>query len=238
MIPEDMPFEQFFAEKIKDKNLSLKKVADATGIAPSHIESLVRGDFDSMPSAPYFHGYLLRLGTVLDFDGEEWWLRLKKDGVVKNSGEFDRLPSNRFLKKAPPKYLWAIGVGIVIIIYLAFQAPRIFGKPSLAISFPDGNPYSTSSSTVTLTGTVHNADSLTLNGDQITIASDGTWSKGVLLQNGPNTFAIAAQKFLGGSTQITEQILYQSTNSPASSTSNEASSTPSSTVSNTSATKP
>lgn len=230
MIPDNMPFEQFFAEKIKERNISLKKLSDATGIAPVHIESLLRGDFENMPSSPYFHGYLTRLGSVLEFDGEEWWLKLKKEGVIKNSGEFDTLPRNRFLKKAPPKYLWAVGVGILVLIYLGFQAPRIFGKPSLVISFPGTNPYSTSSTTITLTGTVRNADSLTLNGAQVTIAKDGTWEQGVLLQNGPNSFAISAQKFLGGTTQITEQILYQGPNSPATTTLNQASSSASSTI--------
>jgi cytoskeletal protein RodZ len=219
MIPDNTTFEQFFAEKIKEKNISLKKLAEVTGIAPSHIESLIRGDFDNMPSSPYFRGYLQRLGTALEFDGEEWWLKLKKEGVVKNSGEFDTLPKNRFLKKAPPKYLWFVGAGVIILIYLAFQTPRIFGKPSLSVSFPGANPYSTSSSTLTLTGSVSNADSLTLNGDPVTIASDGSWEKGVLLQNGPNTFQILAQKFLGGTTQITEQVIYQGSNNPATSTS-------------------
>ena len=233
MIPDDMPFEQFFAEKIKDRNTSLKKLADATGIAPTYIESLLRGDFDNMPSAPYFHGYLVRLGDVLDFDGEEWWLRLKKEGVVRNSGQFDTLPSNRFLKKAPPRYLWAIGIALVILIYLAFQAPRIFGKPSLQISFPSANPYTTSSSTLTLNGMVGNADSLTLNGAVITIAKDGTWEQGVLLQNGLNTFDIIAKKFLGGSTEITEQILYQGTDTSPTSTTGTATSSASSTGSTT-----
>lgn len=231
MIPDNMPFEQFFAEKIKERNISLKKLSEVTGIAPAHIESLLRGDFESMPSSPYFHGYLLHLGSVLEFDGEEWWLRLKKDGVVKNSGEFDTLPSNRFIKKSPPKYLWFVGIGIIVIIYIAFQAPHILGKPSLAISFPNQNPYNTASSTLILSGTVHNADSLTLNGDTVTIANDGSWEKGVLLQNGQNSFAIVAQKFLGGTTQITEQILYQSLNSPASSTLETPSSSVSSTIS-------
>lgn len=225
-----MTFEQFFAEKIKERNISLKKLSEATGIAPAHVESLLRGDFESMPSSPYLHGYLLHLGRALDFDGEEWWLRLKKDGVVKNSGEFDTLPSNRFIKKAPPKYLWFVGIGVIVLIYIAFQAPHILGKPSLTISFPSQNPYNTTSSTLTLNGTVHNADSLTLNGDQVIIASDGSWEKGVLLQNGQNSFAIVAQKFLGGTTQITEQILYQSLNSPATSTLGTASSTSSSTL--------
>ena len=214
MNPNEIPFEQFFAEKMKEKGLSLKKIAEMTGIAPAHIESLLRGDYDSMPSAPYFHGYMIHLGTILEFDGEEWWTILKKQGVIKNSGELDTLPRNRFIKQSPPKYLWAIGAGILVLIYLAFQAPRIFGHPTLVVQFPDTNPYVTTSSTVTLSGTVSGADSLYLVGangetEQIIIAADGSWQKGVLLGTGPNPFEISAKKFLGGVTTVTEQIFYQ-----------------------------
>jgi len=215
MPPNDIPFEQFFAEKIKERGVSLKKLAEMTGIAPTHIESLLRGDYDSMPSAPYFHGYMIHLGAILDFDGEEWWAKLRKDGVIKNSGELDTLPRNRFIKQSPPKYLWAIAAGILVLIYLAFQAPRIFGKPTLVVTFPDANPYVTASSTITLGGTVNGADSLYLVGangetEQIIIAADGSWQKQVLLGIGPNPFQISAKKFLGGETSVTEQIFYQS----------------------------
>jgi transcriptional regulator with XRE-family HTH domain len=214
MPPNDLPFEQFFAEKIKERGVTLKKLAEMTGIAPAHIESLLRGDYESMPSAPYFHGYLTHLGAVLDFDGEEWWIKLKKEGVIKNSGELDTLPRNRFIRQSPPKYLWWIGAAIIVLIYLAFQAPRIFGKPTLVVSFPDANPYVTASSTFTLAGTVTGADSLYLVGadgeqEQIIIAADGSWQKGVLLGVGPNPFQISAKKFLGGETTVTEQIFYQ-----------------------------
>jgi transcriptional regulator with XRE-family HTH domain len=220
MSSNDLPFEQFFAEKIKERGISLKKLADATGIASAHLESLLRGDFDSMPSSPYFHGYILHLGEALDFDGEEWWAKLKKEGVIKNSGELDTLPRNRFVKKSPPKYLWAIGAGILVLIYLVFQAPHIFGKPSLTVTFPNANPYVTTSNSLTLTGIVSNADSLYLIGsnggqEQIIIAADGSWQKGVLLGAGPNPFQISAKKFLGGQTQITEEIIYQSSGTPA-----------------------
>jgi transcriptional regulator with XRE-family HTH domain len=218
MSPNDLPFEQFFAEKIKERGVSLKKLAEMTGIAPAHIESLLRGDYDSMPSAPYFHGYLTHLGAVLDFDGEEWWVKLKKEGVIKNSGELDTMPRNRFIKQAPPKYLWWIGAGIIVLIYLAFQAPRIFGKPALMVSVPNANPYVTASSTFTLSGTVTGADSLSLVGadgeqEPIIVAADGSWQKSVLLGVGPNPFQISAKKFLGGETSATEQIFYQPTGS-------------------------
>ncbi|HUC31308.1 MAG TPA: hypothetical protein VMR99_01305, partial [Candidatus Paceibacterota bacterium] len=160
------------------------------------------------------HGYLIHLGAVLDFDGEEWWVKLKKEGVVKNSGELDTMPRNRFIKQSPPKYLWAIGAGILVLIYLAFQAPRIFGRPTLTVISPDANPYTTASSTITLAGTVSGADSLYLVGangetEPIIIAADGSWQKGVLLGAGPNPFEISAKKFLGGERTITEQIFYQ-----------------------------
>jgi cytoskeletal protein RodZ len=209
------PFAEFFTERFKEKGTTLKRLSDATGIAPSHIEAIMRGDFASMPSAPYFRGYLIRLGKELDFNGEEWWMRLKNEGVIQNSGELDTLPRNRFIKKAPPKYLWAIGVAVIVLIYLAFQLPRILGKPSLSVTFPVQSPYTTTSSTLTISGTVSNADSLYLNNNQqIPIAADGSWSENVLLGAGANPFEITAKKFLGGSTQITEQIIYQPGNTP------------------------
>lgn len=209
MEPE-ISFEQFFATKIKERGISLKKLADVTGIAPMHIESLLRGDFDAMPSAPYFRGYLLRLGEELGFDGEEWWRRIRKDGLTKNSGAADVLPRNRFMKEAPPKYLWAIAVAALIVIYFAFQAPRILGKPTLTVNFPSSNPYATSSSTITISGTVVNADAVYLNGTQeIAVNPDGSWQQTVLLGAGPNPFEISAKKFLGGETSLTETILYE-----------------------------
>jgi hypothetical protein len=62
---------------------------------------------------------------------------------------------------------------------------------------------------ITLRGTAKNADTLSVNGDSIPLSPDGTWQKDVLLSNGPNTFAITAKKFLGGATQISEEIFYQ-----------------------------
>lgn len=214
MIPDNVSFEQFFAEKIKERNISLKKLADATGIAPAHIETLLRGDFENMPSAPYFRGYLVRLGNELGFDGEEWWMKFKKEGVARKSGAGDALPHNRFIKTSPPKWIWAIVAAVVVIIYLAFQAPRILGKPSLAVTFPSANPYVTTSSTITIAGTTSGADSVYLVGsnnetEQIFVNPDGTWSKTILLGIGPNPIEIAAKKFLGGETTVTENIFYQ-----------------------------
>ena len=211
METDAISFEQFFSERIKERGMTLKKLADATGIAPMHIESLLRGDFETLPSAPYLRGYLLRLGDELGFDGEEWWKRLRRDGTIKNySGPTDTLPRNRFIRETPPKYLWLIAAVALIAIYFAFQAPRILGTPVITISSPNTNPYTTVSSTITIAGTVSNADTLYLNDTQeIPVAPDGSWQETVLLGAGQNPFKISARKFLGGESTVTETILYE-----------------------------
>lgn len=211
MPPEEVNFQAFLVAKIKDRGITLKKLSEATGIAPTHLENMVHGRFDDLPSAPYFRGYLVRLGKVLDFDGDAWWDKIKKEGLVRNSGPADSLPSNRFLKQSPAKFIWAIVVVVLVLIYLAFQLPIIFGKPTIKITFPGQSPYTTSSSTLTIQGSVSGANSLALNGDSVAIAQDGSWQKAVLLQNGMNTFDLAAKKLLGGEADVTEQIFYQGT---------------------------
>ena len=71
--------EIFLRDRMKDKGISLKRLADLTGIAINHIENMLRGDFEHVPPTPYFRGYLIRLGEVLNFDGEAWWEKIKRE---------------------------------------------------------------------------------------------------------------------------------------------------------------
>jgi cytoskeletal protein RodZ len=195
---EEAPFEKLFIERLKQKNISIKKIAEMTGISRVHLENIASGNFKDLPSAPYFRGYLIRLGKVLDFDGEAWWEEIKKENTLKKSGPKDTLPKNRFTKKRPTKFIWASVILIIAIIYLVLQFTRISGEPELMLVFPAENPYTASSSELTIQGTITNADSLSVNGDTVPLQAGSVWQKNVLLQDGLNTFAIRAKKFLGG----------------------------------------
>ena len=224
---EELPFEEFLAARMRDRNVTVKRLVEASGIAPSHLENMLHGNFDDMPSTPYFRGYVLRLGKVLDFDGEEWWARIKREVAVRRSGPADSLPTNRFIKKNIAKGIWAGGiVAVIVIIYLAVMLPRILGKPSLTVSFPMANPYTATSNTITISGVIGNADALYLSNDaassseqEIPVAADGSWQISVLLGDGPNSFRLSARKFLGGETDIVQQIIYESSSSTATSSS-------------------
>jgi cytoskeletal protein RodZ len=213
MNPEEVTFEEFFAERMRQKGFSVKKLADTTGITARNLTDIVNGNFAAMPSAPYVRGYLIKLGEVLDFDGEAWWQRIKIERRVKNSGATDALPENRFLKKYPTKLVIGGIVIVIIIIYAAVQFPRIIGKPSLTFTDFSQNPFITNESTTIVRGTVKNADSLSIEpgNENIPIPSDGKWQKEISLSAGPQEITVAAKKFLGGTTEITEQIIYQPT---------------------------
>ncbi len=202
-------FEDFFKEKVRERGIDLKKLSETSGIALKHLTAIAAGDFKKLPSAPYFRGYLMRLGEILDFDPEMWWQRLNTGGFVKSSGSEDRMPKNRFVTKINGKILW-ISLGILlVIIYLAIQLPRILGKPEITVTFPQGNPASASFQELNILGTVKNADELTINSSSIPIEENGLWQNKVLLGSGPNSFRIVAKKFLGREATIDLKIIYQ-----------------------------
>lgn len=205
---EDLTLEIFLRDRIKEKGISLKKLSETSGISIGHIENMLRGDFERVPATPYFRGYLLRLGEILGFDGEAWWHKIKQTEGVRTSGPADALPKNRFAKKSPAKIVGLSALALMIVIGFLVALPHIFGEPGISVVSPQGNPYVTSSDSIVIQGVAKNADSVSVNDSQATMNKTGAWQKTVLLQNGMNTFAISATKFLGGTANVIEQILY------------------------------
>lgn len=208
-MPTEFDFENFFNERVKERGFNLKRLSEISGIAVKHLEALSGGSFGNLPSAPYFRGYLQKLGDILEFDWEVWWLRLKNASLVEGSGAKDLPPRNRFLRQTIYKKLWLIAIVIVIVLYFAFQSTRIFGKPTITITSPAQNPATASSSEIVLTGNIENGSELYINGEFVQITSDGSWQKTVLLGPGLNSFQITAKKFFGGETKVVQQILYE-----------------------------
>ena len=218
MEPEETTLELFLRDRMKEKGISLKKLSELTGISINHIENMLRGDFEHVPPTPYFRGYLIRIGEVLSFDGEAWWKRIKREEGVKTSGSTDALPKNRFSRESPAKIVTIAAVVLIVLVALGFALPHIFGRPIITITAPQGDPSVATSNSIVIQGMVKNADSLYVNGDEATVASDGSWQKNVLLQSGINTFTVSAKKLLGGTAEIVEQISYNATTTPLSAT--------------------
>ena len=202
-------FSEFFAQKLKERGLTIKQLADMTGIAAKHIENLSFGRFEKLPPTPYLHGYLEKLGAVLGFDPEEWWRELKREDLVARSGSADKLPGNRFGKKAKR---WLVGTGIVLallVLYVGARFSAILGAPKLVIEEPSAALERVYEDRVAFRGRLENGDDLYLFEEQIPLAEDGTFVKEVALQPGQNTIEFRAKKILGKEVKVTRQIYYE-----------------------------
>lgn len=214
---ENKSLSVFLGEKLRDKNITLERLSELSGIAIKHLENILKGDAEKLPPAPYLHGYLLKLGELLDFDGNAYWEEWREHSIP-SSGALDKLPENRFSKKPAGKYVWAGVAALLIIIYLFFQLPRIIGAPSLYVSSPKSDLTNTTSSQILVSGTLSNAKELSINGEIIPLGDNGAWQKTVSLQSGLNTIEITAKKFLGGETKILKQVFYVASTTEASTT--------------------
>lgn len=215
-MPEEyFDFENFFNDKIKARGLSLEKVADATGITLRHLENLSRGRFEDLPPAPYFRGYLIKLGTLLDFDPNIWWERFQVMGVVKRSGPQDHLPKNRFAITSRTKYVASAVAAILILSFAGLRFSRILGKPILTVQNPRAELTTVREGKLKVYGYLKNGDNVSINNEGALVEGDGYFEKELGLEPGLNTISIQAKKFLGREANVIRQIFYESVNPEA-----------------------
>ncbi len=216
---EYFDFGNFFNERMRERGFNLKRLSELSGISVKHLEALRGGYFENLPSAPYFRGYLFKLGTILDFDADSWWQHMKTAAAAQQLKAADDLPKNRFSKNPIGKYLVPAALALFLIFYIGFRFSKLLGQPVIAITYPPENLMTVTTNTISLTGRTTDSSELAVNGEPVTIQPNGDWQKTIVLQPGLNAFEITAKKFLGRETKIVRQIIYQppvatSTNTP------------------------
>lgn len=202
-------FPSFFAGRLKERGFSLKRLSEMSGISLKHLEGLASGRFDDLPPPPYLHGYLLKLGQMLDFDGDSWWKSIKDIQSAKDFKLADQLPKNRFARAPVAKQLIFGGVVLLFLLYGVFRFSSIFGQPVVTLLYPETNVSVATADSVAIAGRATNASELSVNGESVPVQANGEWQKTVSLKPGMNAIEIKAKKFLGRETTITRQIIYQ-----------------------------
>ncbi len=194
-------------DRLRDKNWTLEKVSQSSNISIAHLEHLIAGNFDALPPAPYVHGYLRKLGSLLDFDGEAWWQNIKEESLSKTSGAADALPKNRFKEASTAPY-WIGGVALVLVIYLAVRFSAIFGTPLLTVDYPPKDITPVETDVLIVRGTLRYGDKVLVDGEEVLLQKNGGWEKQVPLHEGLNTIEIEGRRFLGSTAKAIRQVLY------------------------------
>ena len=186
-------------ETLRAKNLSVEKLSQMTGVPERFLNLLIEERFEKLPAAPYVRGYLLKIAQALNLEGNRLWGEyLKDNALIRRSGKKDELPPNRFALSVitvNKKIIAFVGVLLILGIFVAIRLPSILGVPELIVDVEDD--VVTSSSVITLSGTIELKDQLTINGELIYPDSNGAFTKTVTLEPGFNTFVFNAKRFLG-----------------------------------------
>jgi transcriptional regulator with XRE-family HTH domain len=202
-------FKNFIHERMRSRGFTIKKLSEISGITPKHLQNIVNADLEKLPPAPYLHGYLERLGHILEFDPEQWWQTFKSTGIVTSSGELDQLPQNRFNKPPSHKNLIIAVIAILVVIYFVLRFGEIFGKPSLAVIYPTQSETVLKNNSILLRGRVSTNDEVFINGNKVEIDDTGYWEEDMSLSKGLNNFEIVAKRFLGRETKTLRQVIYE-----------------------------
>lgn len=206
---ETTEFSVFFAERLKNRGITLRRLSELANIPVGHLEHLRDGAYDRLPPAPYVRGYLYTLGRILEFDPAAWWSELCAHGMVSSSGGADMLPTNRFSGRPLAVYfLVSIGV-LVLLLYVGIRFSVIFGQPVVTLNTPADSTSIVRERALILRGAVQNGDELEINAEPVSLAPNGTWEKTLTLEPGLNVIRFVARKFLGGKSQFIRQVIYE-----------------------------
>ena len=104
---------------------------------------------------------------------------------------------------------WAmILLAVVIIGYALFQTRNIVRGPIIDVYTPR-NGASVSESLITITGTAKNISFISLNGQQIFVDENGSFSQKLLLSYGYNIMTLYARDKFGRETENVLELMYQ-----------------------------
>ncbi|MDP3725261.1 MAG: helix-turn-helix domain-containing protein [Nanoarchaeota archaeon] len=197
-------------EAMKKKGMTLERLEAVSGISERHIMAIVENNRKKLPAAPYLRGYLMKIGKILDFDGEELWKEYAAGGeAIRQSGAYDKLPEN-----APPEKkggLKIIFVGIVLLALAVFAGTRFFRADNPGIQFEnlEEEITETKERTFMIRGAINQKFKLTLGEEEIVLKDGGAFEKEVILEPGFNTFIFVAKKALGKEHKFPKQIFYE-----------------------------
>jgi transcriptional regulator with XRE-family HTH domain len=206
-----------FGEKLKkareEAGLTRRKVAQLLNIQVKYVHGLEDGENEKLPSDVYIKGLLRKYAKLLNLEPNELIAEYEKENELTQSFKeksHRSLPQLRARWFAITPKVLSIMLGslvfVLIIGYLIYQLNILIGPPRLVIGEPMDNLV-IDKTTITLKGQSEPGVQLTINGQQIYINEDGSFSQEINLNQGMNIIKIEATNRFGKSRSETRQIL-------------------------------
>lgn len=205
-------FADFIKEKRMSKNISLEKLSELTKIQVYHLEALELGQFEKLPPLVYRAGIFKRLAKFLVIDENEILEAYQKEA---RQTDFDASLSSydspivrkkSYFILTPNKLIFFLGAVLLLLFssYLWYQFNFLVGPPNLAIE--PKKDLVTKDETILINGKTDSGVNLTVNGENVYVASGGIFKKEIKLADGVNMIEIAAVNGFGKTKKIIRKV--------------------------------
>lgn len=200
----------------KRKQLSLEEAERQTKVKLKYLQALEDDRHDLLPTEVYSLGFLRCYGEVLELNTvkllEQYQLERRTFKTAKGQGQQTLAPKRRLIASRfliTPKILFTVASLVLIlglVAYIASGVHSFLAPPVLTIDQPQPDSRVTSN-TLEVIGTTDPAASLTINGEIVTVSTDGKFKQTVAVLPGLNTLDFIAVNHVGKETTVSRKIL-------------------------------
>lgn len=203
---------EILKEKRLEKNLSLSDIEKATRIREKFLKAIEEDNFSLVPGFTYLYGFV---GTVAQYLGlpKERVLAVlrrqyeeKKIPVLPKGIEKPLLP-NAFLTKVsiPITFIFAL---IILFVFVYFQYKIFNSSPKLVIDYPD-KEITVKTDDITVKGSTNKDSRIFINGQEISVNENGSFSANIKISQGSNKLIIVAVSKKGKETKVEKEVQKQ-----------------------------
>lgn len=199
----------FLKAKRKEKNLSLERLSELTKIQVYHLNALEAGKLDKLLPSVYRTGIFKRVSKFLDVDENEIMEMYKNASQTTEDPSYINsvVVSNKssYFILTPKKLTIFFGGALFVLLaaYLWYQFNFLIGPPNLAVEPKEDMIVREES--LLLRGKTDSGVNLTISGENVYVASDGSFSKNIQLAAGLNIIEIKSVNNFGKITKIIRQ---------------------------------
>ena len=199
------------------QNISLEEVSKKLNINLKYLAAIENGQLNKLPAGIYKKNFLREYAQFLKMNPTEL-LESFNSEIKSKPGE----KKNLFTKKIPhffyflaiPKIIKNIIILIIALTclaYLIYCIGNIISPPKLTIINPPEN-LTTNKYVINVLGLTEPEAEITINGETISINTNGYFTKKISLKNGLNTIYITAQKKYSRRNNMVRNILVKDNN--------------------------
>jgi cytoskeletal protein RodZ len=196
----------------KEKKIRAKEVSLKLKINLKYIKALEAGVFSKLPEGVYGRNFLKEYAIFLGLDFKKL-LELYDRILLLEREDNRRLFSNQIVKTRSflimPKIFKSILIALIVLAcfaYLGFYIHKIVSPPNLYIYEPTDNLV-TENNYVNVLGSVEVETQISINGDSVSLETDGSFAKKIDLKKGINTIIIKAKKKYSKEITIIKQVI-------------------------------